>query len=231
MITGALASSIKNMAAALTDRGQAPQPDHAVTELRLADTTTTALDAASVDLVLTSPPYCTRIDYSAATRIELAVLHSLVCLQMEDLGRRMIGSTRVPDHAIAVENSWGDTCGRFLAALKVHPSKASGGYYYKTHLDYFEKMSRSLANVSTSLKPGGAAILVVQDSYYKDIHNDLPTITAEMATAKGLKLRRRVDFHLTRSMAGINPHTRTYKRAAGAIEAVLCFEKIEGSAL
>ena len=30
--------------------------------------------ADSVDFVLTSPPYCTRIDSTAATRIELAVL-------------------------------------------------------------------------------------------------------------------------------------------------------------
>ena len=33
------------------------------------------------------------------------------------------------------------------------------------------------------------------------------------------------DFEFKRSMAGINPHTRTYKRATGAVEAVLCFEK------
>ena len=40
----------------------------------LADTTSTILDEGSIDLVLTSPPYCTCIDDSAATRIELAVL-------------------------------------------------------------------------------------------------------------------------------------------------------------
>ena len=45
---------------------------------------------------------------------------------------------------------------------------------------------------------GGRAVLVVQDSYYKDVHNDLPTITAEMAQSVGLKLQRREDFRLQR---------------------------------
>ncbi len=224
-ILSAFTTNLKNMAVALAERSAESQKEHAVAELQLADTTLTALSKDSVDMVLTSPPYCTRIDYSAATRIELAVMHPLVDVKMEDLGRQMIGSTRVPDHEIAVDKAWGKICGRFISDLKIHPSKASAGYYYKTHLDYFEKMARSLANLASGLKPSGAAVLVVQDSYYKDIHNDLPGITTEMAAAAGLTLRRRVDFEFKRSMAGINPHTRTYKRTTGAVEAVLCFEK------
>jgi hypothetical protein len=224
-ILSAFAKNVQNMAASLAERATKSQTDHAIAELKLADTTSTAFAEASIDILLTSPPYCTRIDYSAATRMELAVMHPLVDVKMEELGRQMIGSTRVPDRDIAVDAAWGPTCGRFVAALRAHPSKASAGYYYKTHLDYFEKMARSLANLAKGLKPAGAAILVVQDSYYKDIHNDLPSITTEMAAAAGLHLRRRDNFEFKRSMAGINPHTRTYKRAIGAVEAVLCFEK------
>ncbi len=224
-ILSSFTANVKNMAAALALRSAESQKDHAFAELQLADTTSTTLPKASIDMVLTSPPYCTRIDYSAATRIELAVIHPLVDVKREDLGRQMSGSTRVPDHEIAVDRAWGKICRRFVSDLKAHPSKASAGYYYKTHLDYFEKMARSLANLANGLKPSGTAILVVQDSYYKDIHNDLPSITTEMAAAAGLRLRRRVDFEFKRSMAGINPHTRTYKRATGAVEAVLCFER------
>ncbi len=224
-ILARFSATIADMAAALGSSGNTLGDEVTAAHLKVADTTTTGLAAGSVDLVLTSPPYCTRIDYSAATRIELAILFPLIHLKMEDLGRSMIGSTRVPDHEIAVDPAWGDICGRFLAHLKAHPSKASAGYYSKTHLDYFEKMAKSLVNIATGLRGGGAAVLVVQDSYYKDIHNDLPSITVEMAAAAGLTLRRREDFRLNRSMAGINPHTRAYKRAAGALEAVLCFEK------
>lgn len=224
-ILSAFVMNVKSMATALAERAVEQLTDQAIAELQLADTTLTTLAEDSVDIVLTSPPYCTRIDYSAATRIELALMHPLTEVKMEDLGRKMIGSTRVPKHDIEVDTEWGPTCNEFITTLKAHPSKASAGYYYKTHLDYFDKMARSLANIAKSLKPAGAAILVVQDSYYKDIHNDLPGITTEMAAAAGLRLRRRDDFEFKRSMAGINPHTRTYKRTVGAVEAVLCFEK------
>lgn len=223
-ILDAFKSNLKSMADTLAafPTGQSEQGS---VVLKVADSTKAIMSASSVDFILSSPPYCTRIDYSAATRIELALLYPLLNLRMEELGRRMIGSTRVPHHDIAVQPEWGKTCARFLTELEAHPSKASAGYYLKTHLDYFDKMARSLATVSATLKPRGTAILVVQDSFYKDIHNDLPSITAEMADHAGLRLRRRDDFHLNRSMAGINPHTRTYRRPAGALEAVLCFEK------
>jgi hypothetical protein len=217
-------ANLKSMAATLAEHGVSTFEQGAVA-LKIADTTETIARPSSIDVVLTSPPYCTRIDYSAATRIELALLHPLLKLQMEDLGRSMIGSTRVPRREIVIRSSWGETCHRFLADLKIHPSKASDGYYLKTHLDYFDKMASSLANISAALKPKGAAILVVQDSFYKEIHNDLPSITVEMAANAGLRLQRRSDFYLKRSMAGINPYSRTYGRPPGALEAVLCFEK------
>lgn len=42
--------------------------------LLLANSHTLPLQAASVDAIITSPPYCTRIDYAVATYVELAVL-------------------------------------------------------------------------------------------------------------------------------------------------------------
>jgi len=86
-------------------------------------------------------------------------------------------------------------------------------------------MARSLGNLTRALKPDGAAVLVVQDSFYKEIHNDLPSIVTEMAEAYGLRKRRREDFRMSRSMSGINPYTRVYKRLPGSVEAVLCFSK------
>jgi DNA modification methylase len=223
-ILDALKTNLKGMADTLAAR-PATQAELGTVGLKVADSTKAIVPASSIDLILTSPPYCTRIDYSAATRIELALLYPLLQLRMEELGRRMIGSTRVPNRDIAVKPAWGKTCAQFLEEIEAHPSKASAGYYLKTHLDYFDKMARSLAKVSAALKPRGVAILVVQDSFYKDIHNDLPSITAEMAGNAELRLCRRDDFHLSRSMAGINPHTRTYQRPTGALEAVLCFAK------
>lgn len=221
-------NNVRGMSAALAARQlelvAKDSPTSGSARIALSDTASMILEPETVDLVLTSPPYCTRIDYTAATRIELAVLGPLLNTSPRLLGRRMIGTTQVPSAPIEVDEDWGKTCARFLEALKRHPSKASGGYYYRTHLDYFDKMSRSMERIATALKPGARALMVVQDSYYKEIHNDLPTIIGEIGAAHGLRLKRREDFHL-RSMSDINPARLTYKRPGGATESVLCFSK------
>ncbi len=219
-------ANVTAMAEALAKHSHSPVPNDAATEVRLADSTKAGIAATSTDLVLTSPPYCTRIDYAAAARIELAVLDALSPSNERDLARQMIGSTRVSNVHVDPSPSWGPRCATFLKAVREHPSKASGGYYLKTHLDYFDKMERSIDGMAKALKPGGAAILVVQDSYYKDVHNDLPAIITDICEVHGLALRRKQAFHFRRSMSGINPHSRTYKRHAGAVENVLCFSKI-----
>lgn len=210
--------------AALGAKAELPL-DRIQPEISVADTASFRLEPHSVDFVLTSPPYCTRIDYTAATRIELAVLDSLVSIKARELAGKMIGSTHVPAHEIEPADDWGPTCLQFLDRVRSHPSKASAGYYYKTHLDYFHKLSASVANLADGLRSSGSAVLVVQDSHYKEIHNDLPSIVSELAEQKGFTLIRRQDFHLKRSMVGIHPHSRSYRQAAGAVEAVLCFHK------
>jgi DNA modification methylase len=222
-----MVANLKGMAHALVGRQAvaAGEPTPGRSQVKLADTATIDLPAESVDLILTSPPYCTRIDYTAATRIELAVLDGLIQTVPKTLSLQMIGSIRVPPHEIEISPLWGKKCGKFLNALRKHPSKASAGYYYKTHLDYFDKIFRSMTNVVYSLKSGGTAVVVVQDSYYKNVHNDLPSIMTEIAEARGLRICQRNDFRMTRSMSGINPYTRHYNRAAGSIESVICFVK------
>jgi hypothetical protein len=95
----------------------------------VGDTAQIQLVPDSADLILTSPPYCTRIDYTAATRVELALLTPLLDTTPSELGRRMIGTTRAPKARIEPSPTWGPACNRFLAAVRAHPSKASAGYY------------------------------------------------------------------------------------------------------
>jgi hypothetical protein len=121
--------------------------------------------------------------------------------------------------------NWGKTCNTFLTELRNHRSKASSGYYLKTHLDYYYKLYRSLGAIASALKNEGLAILVVQDSHYKEIHNDLPAIVTEMAATYSLNLIRRDDFKLARTRAASHPHSRAYKSTSRAVEAVLCFAK------
>lgn len=192
-------------------------------DLRVADSAGAELGAKVADFVLTSPPYCTRIDYTAATRIELALLSPLLRLDTGDLSRQMIGSTRVPLSDIARKSEWGATCNSFLDAVERHPSKASGGYYLKTHLDYFDKLYRSLEHLAAALKPSSKAVLVVQDSYYKEVHNDLAKVVVEMGERLGLARTRSRSFTPRTSIAHLNRFVRATRGGASPTETVLYF--------
>ncbi|HEY1774026.1 MAG TPA: DNA methyltransferase [Gammaproteobacteria bacterium] len=224
-LLGKFLGNIRAMALALLRQKSSGKPELANVELQIADSTRLKLPDRSVDFILTSPPYCTRIDYAAATRIELAILFPLLKLSMENLGRRMIGSTRVPRRRLAPRKEWGVECNDLLNAVKTHPSHASDTYYYKTHLDYFDKMYRSILGISRTLKDDGRVVLVVQDSHYKEIHNDLAKIITQMSHRSGLRLRRRVNFSIKNSMAGVNPRSNAHRTGTEAVESVLCFQK------
>jgi len=181
-----------------------------------------SLPDGSIDVVITSPPYCTRIDYAVATSIELAVLRASV----EDFSiirRSLMGTSTVPATAMKVDQRWGSICEDFLHRLYDHSSKASKTYYFKNHLQYFDSLSKSLAQLARVVKPGGKCILVVQDSFYKDVHNDVPGIAAQMARQRGFGLSVKHDFVTGKSMAGINSKARKYLSNRSTTESVLCF--------
>jgi len=199
----------------------------AETILKVASSEKLPLRANSVDFILSSPPYCTRIDYAVATSAELAVLGFGIDTGFKDLRRRLMGGATVPKSLPRVSDRWGEGCVAFLQRLKEHGSKASSTYYYKNHLQYFHSLSSSVSEIGRVLRMGSDCVLVVQDSYYKDLHNDLPRIIMEMACAEGLALQDRYDFPLSRTMAGINPVSNGYRSDFAATESVLTFRKLQ----
>lgn len=195
-----------------------------VAQVQMANAISLPVDSSSIDIVLTSPPYCTRIDYAVATSIELA------CLRMDKntyaaLRKSLMGTSTVPANAPSASAAWGDTCISFLDAVSQHPSKASNTYYLKSHLEYFDSLHKATAELARVIRCGGTCVVVAQDSFYKDVHNNVPLVIAEMMSNGGFELRRREDFSASRSMASINPKARRYKNTRENVESVLCFQK------
>jgi hypothetical protein len=178
-----------------------------------------------VDFVLSSPPYCTRIDYGIATSAELAVLGFLVDTRLREFRTRLIGTPTIHRNTPDPIAPWGQNCLRLLERIRNHSSKAAKTYYYKTYVQYFAAMSRSFSEVGRCLKPHAKCVLVVQDSYFKDVHIDLAAIFAEMALSASLSLNRQVDFPINRTFGSINLGSKKYRRVSSAIESVLCFVK------
>ncbi|MEQ7994649.1 DNA methyltransferase [Xanthomonas sp. WHRI 10208] len=177
-----------------------------------------------VDLILTSPPYCTRIDYGISTIPELAVLGTGK-KSFDLLRRSLMGTTTVEKDIGDIDQRWGASCCTFLDSVRSHPSKASSTYYLKSHVQYFKGLFESIEECQRVLKKGGAAVFVVQDSEYKGIRNDLASITVEMFESLGVRSTGRDDFEKRISMRSLNAGSKMYASGAFPIESVLTFKK------
>ena len=201
-------------------------PKFVEAHVSLCNSESLSLEGDSVDVVLTSPPYCTRIDYAVATSIELAVLGYQRRTTFTDLRDSLMGTTTVPKSLPKLEKSLGRTCARLLRDIGKHESVASDTYYLKNHLRYFVSLRQSLAEVARVLKPQGIATFVVQDSAYKELHNDLPMILSEMCEGLGLFEFQRDDFSTGISLSSINTRSRRYKpKGFKPTESVISFYK------
>lgn len=176
----------------------------------------------SFDLILSSPPYCTRIDYAMATLPELSVL-GFGQRDFDALRRNMIGTATINSKPIEPLENWGSTCLSLLEQVGRHPSYASSSYYYKNILQYFDGLHTSLSEINRVLQPGGLCILVVQDSYYKDLHIDLARIVTERGEKLGWNLNQRHDFPSLHNLSRIN--SKAVTRRGIATESVLSFIK------
>jgi len=193
--------------------------------LGLASSDNLPVQDETIDFVLSSPPYCTRIDYGVATSVELAVLGFLISRGFRELRAALIGTPTIHTETPDANASWGDACVSLLNRIRNHPSKAAEAYYYKTYVQYFAAISRSLCELGRCLKPQAKCVLVVQDSYFKDVHIDLARTFAEMALSASLRLRRQVDFPISRTFGSVNSRSRHYRHSSSATESVLCFVK------
>jgi DNA modification methylase len=175
---------------------------------------------SAVDLIITSPPYCTRIDYTMSTGPELALLgcdpESVVCLR-----RATMGAPVVTRRDLSPADEWGPTCMDLLRGVEAHPSKASKSYYLLVLQQYFHDAFCALKEVRRVLKPGGHAVLVVQSSYYKEIEVQLAQIYLEMARSLSLQpsVVKRHPVH--QHMAHMNSRSRQYVNDKTYFEDVL----------
>lgn len=176
-----------------------------------------ALDSPA-DLVLTSPPYCTRIDYVVATKPELVLLGNDAD-DIEHLRRKMLG-TPLTEGGLSVTPRWGSSATQFVEKASSHDSKAANTYYRNYYLAYLRDLYLSLEAICKATKATGTVALVVQDSYFKEIHFDLPLIVSEMGESLG-RSRERLDFRVNRTKAAINPRSRAYRQTFSATESLV----------
>jgi tRNA G10 N-methylase Trm11 len=167
------------------------------------------LTGETVDVVVTSPPYCTRIDYAVSTKPELLLL-GYSNGELDTLRRDTMGAPVIVDKSIVQQDIWGKTCNDFIDAVAKHPSKASKSYYWPNYLQYFRDAEQSLREIGRVLKKSGHAAIVVQSSYYKDIELPLGQIYVEMAKQLGFGAEIARRETVRQHMAHVNTQSRQY---------------------
>lgn len=177
-----------------------------------------------VQSIVTSPPYCTRIDYPVKTRRELAILGISDDTSFRNLREESIGTPLIVSNNLAIQEKWGPTCVDFLEKVLTHESKASATYYYNVHLQYFDSLYTILNRSFRLLTENGRCAIVVQGSYYKEILNDLPQIVVEMvAGIGGWTLSDKIEYR-SPSRYRHNPHARKRHSLRATAEHILIFK-------
>ncbi|MFB9381707.1 hypothetical protein ACFFTK_01070 [Pseudonocardia petroleophila] len=169
-------------------------------------------------MILTSPPYLTRIDYGVAYARELAVLGIDIwgesTIRLDLMGTTL---TRVKKSQPAAMS----TAARdLLVNVSAHSSKASHSYYSQQAHQYVADLGLGLGEISRVSRPGAFLTLVVQDSYYKDVHVRLADICIGEAELRGWKMIERIPFSVRRSLVSLNSAAQSYKKQA-VVESVI----------
>lgn len=204
----------------LIDRLQSSPFGPGATTLVTASSDRLPIRDSSIDLILTSPPYLTRIDYGIAYSRELAVL-GVDVMNGRDLRAGLMGTTLIRNN---VNHKFvpGVVAEDLIKRVSSHSSKASSGYYLKQTLQYLRDLSSGFDEMTRVVRDGGSLCMVVQDSYYKDEHVPLADICVDEARIRGWDLVRMERFPVKRTLTTLNSSAREYKKSQVA-ESVITF--------
>jgi hypothetical protein len=169
------------------------------------------LQENSISTVLTSPPYLTRIDYAVAYRRELAVLGFDTALS-RGIRASLMGTTVIRPASEDAIGGLGELTRGLLRQISQHSSKASSGYYLKQAQQYFTDLAAALREISRVCKPGATMTLVVQDSFYKEIHLSLADICIAESEVCGWTLEKHDRFPVKRTLTSLNTAAKKYDK-------------------
>jgi hypothetical protein len=158
---------------------EAPRPQIVGTDARALE-----LHRCSVDLIFTSPPYCSALDYTRAHTFSVAWIADVLGLSTDEyrqLGRQYVGSERAPMALATPDQPLPPPLGiaavdDVVAALVRHPKRAWIVYRY------FRDMSDVFKEAARVLRPEGHAVFVVCPSNIRKVRIPTHDIFAHMAS-------------------------------------------------
>jgi len=167
------------------------------------------LDTASIDLILTSPPYCNRYDYTRTYALELVFLgcahHDICSLRQQMLSCTVENREKVQSIAAAYDRRgqnqvWKCATETFQRQYALHEVlHILEGFRLSGHLNnvnivkmvrnYFYEMAFVIYEMARLLRPGGKAVIVNDNVRYAGEEVPVDLILSDFAEAFGLVTR------------------------------------------
>lgn len=163
------------------------------------------LDNNSVDLIITSPPYCNRYDYTRTYALELA-FNGVDDHQIKDLRQTLLSATVenkckfrfLLDHytSIGKRSIFFDVVENFrnfgalnetLGGLEYHRNELNNKNIPNMVANYFFEMNIVIYELSRLLKPGGKVVMVNDNVRYNGDEIQVDLLLSELASKVGLE--------------------------------------------
>lgn len=157
------------------------------------------------DIVVTSPAYANRLDYTSLWAPELAVVAEMFMFDAGEIKARQIGSTVIKGKPSQEEEQKELPRGIRKALADIRADKAnvaSETYYYPFFANYAVAMMRMLRSVEKEVRKNGRMIFFVRDTVRKDILFSTGQLVEDVLMRLGWKIIAR-ERKIVRSHIGM----------------------------
>lgn len=160
---------------------------------RLGDARHLSICDESIDLIFTSPPYATALDYTRAHFLAVAWIQPALGITLEDyraMASNYIGSERGHLAGLAANDATRPSASE-LAQWVIWNITHRSARHAKLIQRYFVDMEQALSEIARVLKNRRHAILVVCPSHIRKVNVPTHEVLVELADEVGLKLKKK----------------------------------------
>jgi len=161
------------------------------------------------NILVTSPPYLTRIDYIKNHLPEIALLNSFQTYEVRPLRDSMIGTPTMPRNLASVDLT--PLATQAYKNVRQHPSYASENYYGPFYRNYFQMLQTSFQRITAAMSEECRGLIVVQQSRYKEVIVDLPNIVVEQLEILGAEAEIVAEYAVGSNYSQLNPNHEKFR--------------------
>lgn len=180
----------------------------------------------SFDIIITSPPYLSRLDYIVATRPEINLCENLGIVKSEkDIRYKQIGTPLKEVNEIDEFEKLPHSCQNVIIDVEKHKSKGSSSYYKFIIENYFIKMNKVFSILNQIASADAKIIMVVRDSWYKNIYINTSNLLIDILTSYSWLCKDLWTYKSNYMLASANPSTKKWRTSSSVDEKIIVMKK------